>query len=233
MPAFSHSQSGSDKAASALADEPPSPTHTDPSQFDISDKQLADQPWQSDQAEMADWICGSLCFMHEIKSASWHDVLDDRLAQRMAHILATHTHDIWAYSSYNGQADMRFQVSIAWSDDADIQALNSQFRSKDKPTNVLSFPDDSFDPETGAVHLGDIILSFETMKKEADISAISLGDHTTHLLLHGLLHLLGYDHIAADEALEMESLETKILTDLGLANPYEQPLLAAALKEIS
>ena len=181
--------------------------------------------------DIADWVCGPVCFTHDIMASGWRDVLDERLAQNMADILDQHAKDIWANTSYSDPKEGAFQVSIAWSNDDEIKALNNQFRGKDKPTNVLSFPDYSRDPETGFILLGDIILSFETMKAEAEASAISLRDHTTHLLLHGFLHLLGYDHMAPDEAQEMESLETKIITSLGLADPYQQPLLAAALKE--
>ena len=107
------------------------------------------------------------------------------------------------------------ELSIALSNDALIQDLNKQYRGKDKPTNVLSFPqDDDFS-------LGDIVLALETIQKEAEEQDKSFDDHFVHLVVHGTLHLLGHDHEEDDEAEEMEALEVKILNDMGIENPYE------------
>ena len=108
------------------------------------------------------------------------------------------------------------ELSIMLCDDAMIQQLNAQWRDKDKPTNVLSFPG-----ETGDILLGDIVISMDTVAREAALENKSVEDHVTHLIVHGFLHLFGYDHETDDEAVEMESLETKILGQLGIANPYE------------
>jgi phosphate starvation-inducible protein PhoH and related proteins len=105
-------------------------------------------------------------------------------------------------------------AALFTSDDA-VKALNAQWRDKDVPTNVLSFPA----PKTAGT-LGDIALAYETCAREADEQGKSLKDHATHLLVHGLLHLLGYDHEADDEAAEMEGLEKDILASLGVADPY-------------
>jgi rRNA maturation RNase YbeY len=107
-------------------------------------------------------------------------------------------------------------AALFTSDDA-VKALNAQWRGKDKPTNVLSFPA----PETAGT-LGDIALAYETCAREADEQGKSLKDHATHLLVHGFLHLLGYDHEADDDAAEMEGLEKEILAGLGIADPYVQ-----------
>jgi len=106
------------------------------------------------------------------------------------------------------------ELSIALMDDAGIQTLNRTYRQSDKPTNVLSFP-------APAPLLGDIVLALETCQNEAADKRITLEAHVTHLLIHGFLHLQGYDHITENEALTMESLEITALAQLGIDNPYE------------
>lgn len=117
-------------------------------------------------------------------------------------------------------ADARGSISFVFSDDASVRTLNRTWRGKDKPTNVLSFPDGDPD-ENGAVHLGDIVLAAETVAHEATEAAIPFEHHLTHLLLHGCLHLLGYDHMEDAEAREMEELETRILAGMGIKDPYQ------------
>jgi len=109
-----------------------------------------------------------------------------------------------------------------------VQTLNRQYRQKDKPTNVLSFPMvqadllDTIDQNSddGEVLLGDIVLAHGVCAAEAAERAISLEDHATHLIVHGTLHLLGYDHMEDHEAEAMERIETDALAALGLADPY-------------
>lgn len=111
------------------------------------------------------------------------------------------------------------EVSVVLTDDAEQRELNKQWRGYDKSTNVLSFPQlEPFSPVAGI--LGDITLARETVEREADEMGITFEAHFTHLVVHGFLHLLGYDHIEDDEAHQMESLETKILGSLGIADPY-------------
>ena len=111
------------------------------------------------------------------------------------------------------------EVSVVLTEDAEQRELNRQWRSIDKSTNVLSFPQlEPFAPVEGLV--GDIILARETLAREAEEMGISFNDHFTHLVVHGFLHLLGYDHNEDDEAEEMEGLETAILATLGIADPY-------------
>ena len=120
------------------------------------------------------------------------------------------------------------EISIRLTDDAEVQTLNAQYRHKDKPTNVLSFPmvqPDLLDTigqnsDDGEVLLGDIVLAFETCAREAAEKGIALADHATHLIVHGTLHLLGYDHNAEGEAAAMEAIEIDTLLSLGLADPY-------------
>ena len=113
-------------------------------------------------------------------------------------------------------------ILIMFSGDKKVMELNSQFRKINKPTNVLSFPS-STDTSTNFknVFLGDIIFSIETIISEAKTNNKSTIDHLIHLFIHGLLHLLGYDHQTEDEAGKMEDLEICILNKLSIANPYE------------
>jgi probable rRNA maturation factor len=113
------------------------------------------------------------------------------------------------------------ELSIVLTDDAEQRVLNRDWRGIDKSTNVLSFPQiEPFGPVSGL--LGDIILARETLEREAAEQAVSFEDHFTHLVVHGFLHLLGYDHMDEDEALVMEGLETQILASLGVADPYAE-----------
>ena len=111
------------------------------------------------------------------------------------------------------------ELSIVLTDDAEQQGLNRDWRGIDKPTNVLSFPQiEPFGPVTGI--LGDIVLARETLEREAAELGKPFADHYTHLVVHGFLHILGYDHIEEAQALVMEGLETKILATLGIPDPY-------------
>lgn len=112
-------------------------------------------------------------------------------------------------------------LSILLSDDTMIATLNSQFRGKNGPTNVLSFPAGDTYPD-GLVMLGDIAVAFETVEREADAGGITIADHLSHMIIHGTLHLLGFDHETDGEAEEMENLETSILSGLGVADPYAE-----------
>lgn len=113
------------------------------------------------------------------------------------------------------------EVSLALANDEVVQNLNRDFRGQDKPTNVLSFEgDDGFDLPGEPRILGDVVLALETCQREAHEQQKSFQDHLTHLVVHGVLHLLGYDHIDDEDAQEMETLETDILARLNIADPY-------------
>jgi probable rRNA maturation factor len=114
-------------------------------------------------------------------------------------------------------------VSLCLADDATLRSLNMRWRGIDKPTNVLSFPSAPFLGETTA--LGDIALAYETLAREAVDLGVPLADHYRHLLVHGFLHLIGYDHETDTEAERMEALETKILARLGAADPYAREVV--------
>lgn len=120
------------------------------------------------------------------------------------------------------------EVAVLATNDADIARLNGDFRGQNRPTNVLSWPSTPIAPPAPgvvppppqAVELGDIALAWETCAQEAGARGIPVNDHVTHLVLHGCLHLVGYDHETADDAEIMERLEIAALEKLGLKNPY-------------
>jgi probable rRNA maturation factor len=121
-----------------------------------------------------------------------------------------------------------YELSVVLTDDIEVQELNTRFRNKDKPTNILSFPMYDLIPddlsmlhnEPSPVSLGDIVLAHETILREAKEQSKSVDNHLKHLLVHGCLHILGYDHIRDNEAAIMEKLEITILDLIGVENPY-------------
>lgn len=158
----------------------------------------------------------------------WPDTLDweARAAEAVAAALA-----LTPYAGLTDAAPL-VEVAVRLTDDAEVHQLNRDFRGKDKPTNVLSFPQvqddlleglansDAKEALGGEILLGDIVLARETCAREAEEKGISLEDHATHLIVHGTLHLVGYDHMDDASAGAMEALEVKALASLGLANPY-------------
>lgn len=161
------------------------------------------------------------------EAAPWRDALDweARAAEAVAAALALTPLAALAH------AVPLVEVSVRLTDDAEVQTLNRDFRGKDRPTNVLSFPQvqadlleslsnsDAKEPG-GEILLGDIVLARETCVREAEDKGVSTADHASHLIVHGTLHLLGYDHMDDAAAGAMEALETKALASLGIANPY-------------
>lgn len=152
----------------------------------------------------------------DIEDERWQSVLPD---------VEMFTHRVLQSAAGKGMLDpfhaRIFEVSILLTDDAAMQVLNRNFRGKDKPTNVLSFPGfEELDKDVEVAMLGDIALGFETLQREAAEQGKALKDHYAHLLLHGFLHLLGYDHEDEDEAKAMEAIEISLLQQLGIGNPY-------------
>ena len=119
------------------------------------------------------------------------------------------------------------ELSLVFLDDTGIRELNNTWRDKDKPTNVLSFPGGEPEGDVYGPLLGDIVFALETVKLEAEELGIPFNDHFTHLVVHGTLHLFGYDHQIDAEAEVMEGLERRILEHLGIADPYADVPLAA------
>lgn len=114
------------------------------------------------------------------------------------------------------------EVSVTFASDEEVRALNARWRGKDEPTNVLSFPMAETEGElAGAQLLGDVILARGVCEREAADKGIAVSDHAAHLVVHGTLHLLGYDHERGDEEAEMmEAAERAALASLGIADPY-------------
>ncbi len=151
--------------------------------------------------------------------APWPEGAWEELAETAAEALAELAPEL---------GNPRLLVSLLFTSDAEIHELNREWRGRDKPTNVLSFPMLTGDdlhalPGDGPPEmLGDIALAFETCAREAAEKGISLNHHAAHLIIHGLLHLAGHDHeISAEDADAMEALETKALAIIGIADPYE------------
>lgn len=115
------------------------------------------------------------------------------------------------------------EVAVVLSDDEHIRELNKHHRGMDKPTNVLSFPSARLKTPAGTPRfLGDIVLAYETVTREAAEESKPIENHLSHLVVHGVLHLLGYDHEDDDEAEIMEARERKILASLGIPDPYAE-----------
>lgn len=115
------------------------------------------------------------------------------------------------------------EISVVLSDDEHIRELNKHHRGMDKPTNVLSFPAARMKTPAGAPRiLGDVVLAYETVAREAAEESKPIENHLTHLVVHGVLHLLGYDHEDDDEAEMMETRERQILAKLGVPDPYAE-----------
>ena len=158
-------------------------------------------------------------------AGAWPDDIDSRIEQAVLAALN---------GAYRRQTDVLhrktagFELSVTLSDDPDVQALNRAYRGVDKPTNVLSFAQldevgqrpDFIRPPGLPVPLGDVIIAHTTVVREAARDAGDFSDHLCHLVVHGVLHLVGFDHIYDDEAGLMESLEDEVLAEMGIRNPY-------------
>jgi probable rRNA maturation factor len=121
--------------------------------------------------------------------------------------------------------DVDIEISIRLTDDKEMTTLNAQWRNIDRPTNVLSFPSwdgntELYNGESGIL-LGDVVLARQTIEAEADGANLPHVNHVKHLVVHGVLHLLGFDHETDEEAEIMESLEVKVLSNIGVASPYK------------
>ena len=125
----------------------------------------------------------------------------------------------WADAALTSVTNQEFEITIRLVDIEESRQLNNQYRQKDKPTNVLSFP---FEVPDGIELnlLGDLVICVQVVEQEAKEQDKLLSDHWAHMIIHGCLHLLGYDHINDSDADEMEALEVKILANLSISNPY-------------
>lgn len=153
----------------------------------------------------------------DVRAASWGDVQFD--VTGLCHMAATET--ITSVPEASGAAE----ISIVLADDPFVSALNKTWRNIDAPTNVLAFPcsGSEEDAVAGAERLlGDVIVAFQTTQREAADLDLPLEHHLAHLVIHGVLHLLGYDHVNDGDAAIMEKLEAETLARLGIGNPYEE-----------
>lgn len=168
-----------------------------------------------------------------LEDARWQDALGDDVTTIVDRITDSCLAKTPEAKSFSSKERLHINFSVVLMDDQHIQELNKEFREKDKPTNVLSFPSydsmqqmkeamrestDEMLPD--AAYLGDVIMAYDIMQQEAKEQGKTLHDHFCHLLVHGWLHLLGYDHMETAEAEKMERLETTILDELSIANPY-------------
>lgn len=156
-------------------------------------------------------------WQHEVEVVTRDDRWSTGNFDPIAAVVAAQT----ALAGSTSEPLQSFEVALVLTDDAESRALNKRWRGKDKPTNVLSFPDDmSLPMQARHRPLGDIVLAFETVSREADEARRSLTNHAAHLVVHGILHLLGHDHEDRREAEAMEARETEILASLGIPDPY-------------
>ena len=150
-------------------------------------------------------------------------LLDVQFAESIEHLDTLPTEEqltLWASTALRGRTEFEEpELTIRLTDEEESQALNSEYRGKDKPTNVLSFPFE-IPPGVPLELLGDLIICIGVVEQEAREQAKTTEAHWAHMVIHGCLHLLGYDHIKDDEAEEMEALERDLLASLGYPDPY-------------
>jgi probable rRNA maturation factor len=148
-----------------------------------------------------------------VEDVRWTDAGIEAIAERAAR----------ATLAAVGRDPARHEIALLAGSDARIAGMNAEFRGNPLPTNVLSWPDvegPALTPGGRPLFLGDIAIAYETCAREAEDAGISLSDHAMHLVVHAVLHLLGFDHQDETEAEAMERLETNVLASMGIANPY-------------
>lgn len=169
------------------------------------------------QASHGVWITSDRHhFEHQIADARWTETVDSSrslcvdLTDRMVRHLSA-------------PLCAGVEISILWTNDRQMAALNRRFRQKSGATNILSFPSQETFSWTGEeLFLGDLALGYETVMVQAELAGKPTSHHVAHLVLHGLLHLAGFDHIQESEASEMEALETHLLAEVGISDPYDK-----------
>lgn len=151
----------------------------------------------------------------DVRAAHWGDASFD--ADGVCRLAAAQAIAVAPVESAN------LEISVVLADDSFVKELNKTWRKMDAPTNVLAFPCSDGVESAGAERLlGDVIVAFETTQRESIELSLSLEHHFAHLIIHGVLHLLGYDHVDDDDAMTMETLEIEALAGLGIENPYDE-----------
>jgi probable rRNA maturation factor len=157
-----------------------------------------------------------------VEHDAWRDAVADPLPLLRRAAAAAHAE---ARRARRSRSTRRPVVAVALIDDRAMRKLNKTYRGKDKPTNVLSFPSgEAADSKRATRPLGDVAIALGTVKREAKAQGKTVNDHLMHLMVHAVLHLLGYDHESDPDAEEMETLERKALATLGIADPYRGAL---------
>ncbi|MEO1019726.1 MAG: rRNA maturation RNase YbeY [Pseudomonadota bacterium] len=162
-----------------------------------------------------------------IEAQAWNTIVTDprQLVTRAAET---------ALGELDAAERVRAEIGILLTDNIAVRALNKEYRGRDRPTNVLSFPSFGRDqprPDHGPLLFGDVILALETVKAEADALADGFSGHVSHLVIHGILHLFGHDHENNDEAQKMERAERRLMAQLGFGDPYSDDDLQGSLTE--
>ncbi|NKB20425.1 MAG: rRNA maturation RNase YbeY [Alphaproteobacteria bacterium] len=158
-------------------------------------------------------LANLLSVVVDLQCSAWNELVPD--AQERCHSAAMAAFDTV------GALSVGAEVSVVLANDAFIRSLNKSWRQQDKPTNVLAFPCEELGHSSDAMRLlGDIVIASGVVEREALDEDKDVGHHLAHMVVHGTLHLLGYDHIADDEATRMEAFETKALAVLGIDDPY-------------
>lgn len=160
---------------------------------------------------------------YSINDNNWEKYLEEKNISNFVKNIFDNVVDVLRY---NLNKKNTIELSVTFTNDKEIQDINKNYRNTDKPTNVLSFP--LFEKEflreyksSPYISLGDIILSIETIERESMEQQKTFNEHLTHLIVHSILHLFGYDHIKDEDADVMENLEIQILKNLSIKNPYE------------
>ena len=158
-------------------------------------------------------LANLLTVVVDLRCSAWCDLVPD--AQKRCLSAAVAAFDA------AGAISSGTEISVVLADDAFIQSLNKSWRKQDRPTNVLAFPCDDVGHSNDAIRLlGDIVIAYGVVQREALEEGNSIGNHLAHMVVHGTLHLLGYDHVVDDEAEQMEGFETVALAALGIDDPY-------------
>ena len=202
-------------------DFPMMPIHTD--EMTSAEQETGPDSPVPDNSAYCSWVTDDHHhFDHNISDLRWadHVLSSQKKCVALTDLAARHLPD---------KFPQRIEVSVLWTDDQTIADINYQFRGKFCATNILSFPSgDQLVLAENKLFMGDLVLGYETVMSEAKAAEIAEQDHIAHLFLHGLLHLAGLEHVDDGELSEMENLETYLLSEIGIADPYHDVVYVPA-----